>query len=118
MRLEMKADESESRVVRKRKAAERTAANVQKKTKQAAVRDHAETILSSSLVTSLAELEIQLQARCSVSSARCAFLRDQFHVRVSGETPRQYPGLGPEFRSKHVKLKLTPSDGTTCQHLK
>ena len=115
MRVEMKADEAESRVVRKRKAEERTAANVRKKAKQAAVRDHAETILlvSTSLVTSLADFEIQLQARCSVSSARCAFLRDQFHARVSGETPRQYPGLGPEFRSKYGKLKLTPSESTT-----
>jgi hypothetical protein len=112
-RLEMKANEAESRVVRKRKAEERTAANVRKKAKQATDREHAETILSSSLVTSLAELEIQLQARCSVSSACCAFLRDQFHARVSSDTPRQYPGLGPEFRSKHGKLKLTPSDGTT-----
>ena len=113
MRQEMKADATESRDVRKRKAEERTAANVRKKAKQAAVRDHAETILSTSLVTSLTELEIQLQARCSASSARCAFLRDQFHARVSGETPRLYPGLGTEFRSKHGKLKLTPSDGTT-----
>ena len=113
MRQEMKADATESRDVRKRKAEERTAANVRKKAKQAAVRDHAETILSTSLVTSLTELEIQLQARYSASSARCAFFRHQFHARVSGETSRLYPGLGTEFRSKHGKLKLTPSDGTT-----
>ncbi len=88
MRKEMMDDEVEAIVTRKRKAEERTAFNMRKKAKQAAVRDHAETILSSSLVTSLAELEIQLQARCSVSTARCAFLRDQFHARVSGESPR------------------------------
>jgi hypothetical protein len=42
-----------------------------------------------------------------------SFLRDQFHARVSGENPRLYPGIGPEYRSKFGKLKLTPSDGTT-----
>jgi hypothetical protein len=98
-----------------RKGDERYAANVRKKSKQAAIRDHAETILTPSLVTSIAELEVQLTARSSAPSARCAFLRDQFHARVSGDTPRQYPGLGNEFRSKHGKLKMTPSDGTTSK---
>jgi hypothetical protein len=87
--------------------------NVRKKAKHAAKRDHAEEILGTSLVTSIEALETQLLARCTSSSARTAFLRDQFHARVSGETPRLYPGLGKEFRSKNGKLKLTPSDGKT-----
>ncbi len=139
MRGEIKADASEARVVRKRKAQERYVQankfalsltlgltlslthivnhrydnNVRKKAKHAAKRDHAEEILGTSLVTSIAELETQLQARCTSSSARTSFLRDRFNARVSGETPRLYPGIGPEFRSKFGKLKLTPSDGTT-----
>ncbi len=139
IRGETKADASEARVIRKRKAQERYVQalkltltltlgltltlthivnlrydkNVRKKAKHAAKRDHAEEILGTSLVTSVAELETQLQARCTSSSARTSFLRDQFHARVSGETPRLYPGIGPEYRSKFGKLKLTPSDGTT-----
>jgi hypothetical protein len=113
MRAATRADKYEQDEVRKRKGDERYAANVRKKAKHAAKRDHAEEILGTSLVTSLADLETQLQARCTSSSARTSFLRDQFHARVSGETPRLYPGIGPEFRSKFGKLKLTPSDATT-----
>ena len=139
MRGEIKADACEARVVRKRKAQERYVQaynfafplirgltlflthianhrydyNVRKKAKHAAKRDHAEEILGTSLVTSTAALETQLQARCTSSSARISFLRDQFNARVSGETPRLYPGIGPEFRSKFGKLKLTPSDGSS-----
>ena len=58
MRAEWKKDRMESHVVRKRKAADRYAGNVRKKAKQAAKRDHAETILTTSLVTSIPELEI------------------------------------------------------------
>jgi hypothetical protein len=115
MRAATTADKKEQVVVRKRKAQERYEANVRKKSKQAAVRDHADTILCTSLATSVADLDVQLQARCSSSSARCALLREQFHARISGATPRQYPGIGKEFRSKHGKLKMTPSDGTTCK---
>ena len=110
MRDEWAKDKRESYVVRKRKAAERYAQNVRKKAKHAAKRDHAETILSTSLVTSFPDLEVQLHARCTNSAARIAFLKDQFHARVSGENPRVYPGIGPEFRSKFGKLKMTPSD--------
>jgi hypothetical protein len=94
-------------------AARRYDKNVRKKAKHAAKRDHAEEILGTSLVTSHDALATQLQARCSSSSARTCFLRDQFHARVSGETPRLYPEIGKEFRSKNGKLKLTPSDGST-----
>jgi hypothetical protein len=115
MRSAAWADKNEQDTVRKRKGDERYAANVRKKSKQAAIRDHAETILTSCLVTSIEELEVQLAARSTASSARCAFLRDQFHARVSSDTPRNYPGLGKEFRSKHGKLKMTPSDHTTSK---
>ena len=101
-------DKLESNTVRKRKAAERYADNVRKKAKHAAKRDHAEEILTTSLVTSVSELETQLGARSHSSAARVSFLRDQFHARVSGENPRVYPGIGPEFRSKFGKLKMTP----------
>ncbi len=116
MRDETRADKNEQDEVRKRKGDEWYAANIHKKSKQAAIRDHAEMILTtSSLVTSIAELDVQLTARSSASSARCAFLRDQFHARVSGDIPRQYLGLGNEFRNKYGKLKMTPSDGTTSK---
>ena len=112
MRAEWKKDKNESVVVRKRKAAERYNDNVRKKAKNAAKRDHAETILCTSLVTSIPELEDQLRARLNSTAARISFLKDQFHARVSGGTPRIYPGLGPEFRSKFGKLKLTPNDAS------
>ena len=115
MRLAMKADLDEAIVVRKRKADEKYANNVRKKAKHAALRDHAETILSTSLVTSVAALDIQLKARCASVAARIHFLKEQFHARVSGETPRLYPGLGAEYRSKFGKLKMTPSDGTATK---
>ncbi len=62
-------------------------------------------------MTSIEELETQLQARCTSAAARITFMKEQFHARVFGETPRDYRGLGPEFRGVHGKLKLTPSDG-------
>jgi hypothetical protein len=96
--------------VRKRKATAKYEANVRKKAKKAAARDHAEEILGTSLVTSVRELEVQLAARVSSKASRIAFLKDQFHARTSGESPRSYPGLGPNFRSKHGKLKMTCND--------
>jgi hypothetical protein len=51
MRAEWKKNKDESVVVRKRKAAARYDENVRKKAKYAAKRDHAETILCTSLVT-------------------------------------------------------------------
>jgi hypothetical protein len=87
MRSAARADKYEQEEGRKRKGDERYAANVRKKSKQAAIRDHAETILTSCLVTSVAELEVQLAARSSASSARCAFLS---FIRV-------LPTLTPEY---------------------
>ena len=113
MRGEWQRDKIEATVVRKRKAAQRYDDNVRKKAKHAAKRDHAETILCTSLVTSVPDLEVQLRARGNSSAARMSFLKDQFHARVSGETPRAYPGIGNNFRSKFGKLKLAPS-GTTA----
>ena len=112
IRAENKADKEEQVEVRKKKADTRYEDNIRKKAKRAAIRDHAETILHTSLVTSIAELETQLQARCTSAAARMTFMKEQFHARVSGETPRDYRGLGPEFRGVHGKLKLTPSDAT------
>jgi hypothetical protein len=43
------------------------------------------------------------------------FLREQFHARVSGTIPREYPSLGKEFRTKFGKLKLTSSCKTQCK---
>ena len=97
--------------VRKQKAQTRYEDNIRKKAKRAAIRDHAETILHTSLVTSIAEFETQMQARSTSAGARISFMKEQFHARVSGETSRDYRGLGPEFRGVHGKLKLTPSDG-------
>jgi hypothetical protein len=99
--------------VRKQKAETRYEDNIRKKAKRAAIRDHAETILHTSLVTSIAEFETQMQARSTSAGARISFMKEQFHARVSGETSRDYRGLGPEFRGVHGKLKLTPSDGKT-----
>ncbi len=112
IREEYQADRVEQVEVRKQKADKRYEDNIRKKAKRAAIRDHAETILHTSLVTSIAELDTQLQARCTSAAARMTFMKEQFHARVSGETPRDYRGLGPEFRGVHGKLKLTPSDGT------
>ena len=110
-------DKEEQVEVRKKKADTRYEDNIRKKAKRAAIRDHAETILHTSLVTSIDELETQLQARCTSAAARISFMKEQFHARVSGETPRDYRGLGPEFRGVHGKLKLTPSDGQTSMSL-
>jgi hypothetical protein len=115
MRAECKEDQLQSIAVRKRKAADRYADNVRKKAKHAAKRDRAETVLCTSLVTCVSSLEVQLRARSNSSAARVAFLKDQFHARVSGENPRQYTGIGKEFRSKFGKLKMTPNDVTTSK---
>ena len=115
MRDATRADKKEQDAVRKRKGEERYANNVRKKAKHAAKRDHAETILGTSLVTTVAALDVQLQARSNSGSARLHFLKEQFHARVSGETPRVYPGIGAEFRSKFGKLKLTPNDASTSK---
>ncbi len=96
--------------VRQRKAKEKYEENVRKKAKKAAARDHAEEILGTSLVTSTNELDIQLRARATSKASRVSFLKDQFHARISGESPRSYPGIGPEYRSKHGKLKMTTND--------
>ena len=115
MRAECKKDQFQSIAVRKRKAADRYADNVRKKAKHAAKRDRAETVLCTSLMTCVTSLEVQLRARSNSSAARVAFLKDQFHARVSGENPKQYTGIGKEFRSKFGKLKMTPNDVTTSK---
>ncbi len=47
---------------------------------------------------------------CTSLVTRISFLTDQFHARVTRGTPQIYPGIGPEFRSKFGKLKLTTCD--------
>ncbi len=85
---------------RKRKAKVKYDNNVRKKAKRAELRDYAEELCATSLVTTLDALHIQLAAHGTSKKGKTAFLREQYHARVSGETPRTYPSLGPEFRSK------------------
>ena len=92
---------------RKRKALEKYDTNVRKKAKRAALRDYAEEINSNSLVNDVEAFEAQLAARGNSVKARITFLKDQFHARVSGDEPRVYTSMGPEFRTKYGKLRLT-----------
>ncbi len=87
-----------------------TQANVRKKAKKAALRDHAEEIAVNSLVNDAESFKTQLLARAKSSKARISFLKEQFHARISGDNPRQYTSLGSEFRQKHGKLRLTCQD--------
>jgi hypothetical protein len=91
---------------RKRKAREKYENNVRKKAKKAAC-DHAEEINCNSLVTDVGAFQTQLAARENSLKAKVIFLKEQFHARVSGDEPRVYTSLGPEFRTKHGKLRLT-----------
>jgi hypothetical protein len=100
-------DHREMLNTRKRKSREKYETNVRKKAKKAALRDHAEEINSNSLVTDVGAFQAQLAARENSVKARVTFLKDQFHARVSGNEPRMYTSLGPEFRTKHGKLRLT-----------
>jgi hypothetical protein len=92
---------------RKRQAHEKYENNVRKKAKKAALRDHAEEINCNSLVTDVVAFQAQLAARENSLKAKVTFLKEQFHARVSGDEPRIYTTLGPEFRTKHGKLRLT-----------
>jgi hypothetical protein len=94
-------------ISRKRKAREKYENNVRKKAKKAALRDHAEEINCHSLVTDVGAFQTQLAARDNSMKAQVLFLKEQFHARVSGDEPRVYTSLGPEFRTKHGKLRLT-----------
>ena len=103
-------DTKEMIATRKRKAIEKYQANVRKKAKKAALRDHAEEVAVNSLVTDVDSFKTQLLARGKSSKARISFLKDQFHARTSGDNPRLYTSLGSEFRQKHGKLRLTCKD--------
>jgi hypothetical protein len=67
------------------------------------------------MVTTLAALRVQLDSFGSSKQSKWKFLRDQFHARLSGATPRSYPSIGKEFRSKYGKLKVTSNVGTQCK---
>jgi hypothetical protein len=102
---------------RKRKARERYDVNVRKKGKKAALRDHAEEVAYTSLVDNMEAFKIQLLARGNSVKVRISFLKDQYHARVSGEQPRIYTSLGPEFRTKHRKLRLTSQDKSVSEEV-
>ena len=53
------------------------------------------------------DFKTQLASRDNSVRARIAFLKDQFHARISGDEPRVYTTLGPEYRTKYGKLRLT-----------
>ncbi len=67
--------------------------NVRKKAKKAALRDHAEEIALTSLVNDHSTFKTQLLARGNSAKAKIAFLKEQFHARVSGDNPRMYTTL-------------------------
>jgi hypothetical protein len=58
-------------------------------------------------VTDVGAFQTQLAARENSLKAKIIFLKEQFHARVFGDEPRVYTSLGPEFRTKHGKLRLT-----------
>ena len=58
-------------------------------------------------MTDVGAFQTQLAARDNSMKAQVLFLKEQFHARVSGDEPRVYTSLGPEFRTKHGKLRLT-----------
>ena len=92
---------------RKRKAREKYNTNVRKKAKKAALMDYAAEINANSLVNDVDAFKTQLASRDNSVRARIAFLKDQFHARISGDEPRVYTTLGPEYRTKYGKLRLT-----------
>ncbi len=100
-------DESDMNESRKRKAREKYDTNVRKKAKKAALRDYAEEINSNSLVNDVDAFKAQLASRDNSVRARITFLKDQFHARISGDEPKVYTTLGPEYRTKYGKLRLT-----------
>jgi hypothetical protein len=92
---------------RKRKAREKYNTNVRKKAKKAALMDYAAEINANSLVNDVDAFKTQLVSRDNSVRARIAFLKDQFHARISGDEPRVYTTLGPEYRTKYGKIRLT-----------
>ncbi len=99
-------DKAEAVRSRKRKARQKYDNNVSKKAKRTELRDYAEELCATSLVTTVPALQNQLLAHGSHIQGKMKFLREQFHARVSGSIPRKYPSIGKEFRTKYGKLKL------------
>jgi hypothetical protein len=108
-------DKAEAVRARKRKARQKYDNNVRKKAKRAELRDYAEELCATSLVTTERALQNQLHAHGSHIQGKMKFLREQFHARVSGSITREYPSIGKEFRTKYGKLKLTSSCKTQCK---
>jgi hypothetical protein len=98
---------------RKRKAKEKFEENVAKQARIAAGRNNAEETARNSLCTDLEELEHQLESRQNCKGARLIFLKEQIYARIAGEHPRLYPGLGPEWRKRGGKLRV--SSNKKCQ---
>jgi hypothetical protein len=92
---------------RKRKAKEKFEENVAKQARIAAGRNNAEETARNSLCTDLEELEHQLESRQNCKGARLIFLKEQIYARIAGEHPRLYPGLGPEWRKRGGKLRVS-----------
>jgi hypothetical protein len=110
LRAAYTVDTAEMTATRKRQAHEKYEMNVRKKAKKAALRDHAEEIAFTSLVNDHSTFKTQLLARGNSAKAKIAFLKEQFHARVSGDNPRMYTTLGSEFPQKHGKLRSTCKD--------
>ena len=92
---------------RKRKSTEKHDAQIQKLARIAGARAKAEETLSTSLCTTVKNLDVQLQARCNNKESRISFLRDQIYARISGEQPRLYPNLGLEWRKAGGKIRIS-----------
>ncbi len=98
---------------RKRKAKEKFEENVAKQARIAASRNNEEETATNSLCTDLEELEHQLESRQNNKGARLIFLKEQIYARIAGEHPRLHPGLGPEWRKRGGKLRV--SSNNKCQ---
>jgi hypothetical protein len=95
---------------RKRKAKEKFEENVAKQARIAASRNNAEETATNSLCTDLEELEHQLESRQNSKGARLIFLKEQIYARIAGEHPRLYSGLGPEWRKRGGKLRVSSNN--------
>jgi len=92
---------------RKSKAKAKYNALIKQQATKAASRDKAEMTATSNLCIGLKEMEVQLKSRCNSKQARVTFLKDQVYARISGEHPRIYANLGPEWRKLGGKIRVS-----------
>jgi hypothetical protein len=92
---------------RKAKAIAKYKALVAQQATIAAKRDKAEMTAASDLCTDVRDLNNQLKSRCHNKPARLTFLKEQVYARISGEVPRLYPCLGPEWRKLGGKIRVS-----------